>query len=105
MEAQMGEMCKLVYKRHVGRFLVLPVGGIWFNLQGLQFFPTYCVASSYACCANFDFSNRLLLCSLIHTSKAKVISLMQLVTIISDTEHIHACVPLHLMVISKAGGT
>jgi hypothetical protein len=28
----------------VGGFFVFPVGGVWFDLQDLRFFPTYSVA-------------------------------------------------------------
>jgi hypothetical protein len=35
---------QMVYQRHVGRFLVFPVYGVWFNLQDLYFTATYFVA-------------------------------------------------------------
>jgi hypothetical protein len=46
MEIQMGDVSKLgwlSYQRHIAGFLVLPVGGVRFNLQDLHFFPTYSV--------------------------------------------------------------
>jgi hypothetical protein len=51
---------RMIYERHVGRFLVSPVGGVWFNLEDLHFFQHILWFSSYACWANFDFFKQTL---------------------------------------------
>jgi hypothetical protein len=58
-DVQDGLTDQMVYQRHVGRFLVFSVYGVWFNLQDLYFIATYFVwPSLYTCWANFDFSSR-----------------------------------------------
>jgi hypothetical protein len=54
-DVQAGLTDRMVQQRHTGGVLVFPAGGVWFNLQDLRFFPTYFVASTYACWTNFDF--------------------------------------------------
>jgi hypothetical protein len=51
MEVQMGDVQagvtdQMIYQRHMGRFLVFPVGGVQFSLKDLHFFPTYIYMSS-----------------------------------------------------------
>jgi hypothetical protein len=80
-DVQAGLIDQMSYLRHVGRFLLFPVGGVHFNLQDLRIFPTYFVA--FFCMhvgANFDFLGRpwvrLYLCSLMCSSKHLLVSPM-----------------------------
>jgi hypothetical protein len=43
-DVQAGLTDRMVYQRYVGRFLVYPLRGVWFNLQYLRVFPTYFLA-------------------------------------------------------------
>jgi hypothetical protein len=59
---EMSKMGGLIgwFKRHVGRFLVFPVGGVWFNLQDFHFFSTYFVAFFICMLGQFWFFEQAL---------------------------------------------
>jgi hypothetical protein len=56
-DVQDGLTERMIYQRHVGMFLVFPVGGVRFNLQVRRFFPSY--GQKHNNCVNIPSSQTL----------------------------------------------